>query len=534
MGKVALVFGANGVSGLALLEALFEQPKSEWSKIISVSRRPPQLDHKDDRVHHISIDLLHKSTDDLASEIDKAGGREVTHAFHYTYIEKSDENELIEVNRTLFKTALDACASACPKLQVFQLQTGYKYYGVHLGGKELAPRPFKEDAPRHSGANFYFIQEDMLQEAAFKNKWKYVITRPNIIIGIAKGNYMNFAVSVGLYAALQKELGRPLVFPGNGNMYNQKVDFSPAINNARFQAFCATNPKAYNQIFNIASDQDTSFSQIWPKIADYFGIPVKAEFTKEAKEGMVSEQPLAEYMPANQQKWEEIAKKKGLDPKAYEYATWAFVALFEQPKSEWSKIISISRRPPQMDHKDDRVHHISIDLLHKSTDDLASEFDKGGGKEVTRAFFYAYIQKADGKELIAVNRDLLKNALDTCASACPRMQVFELQTEYKASFIQLWPKIADYFGIPVKAEFTKEVKDGTFSEQPLAEYVPAKQQQWEEIATRGFVDAGTCCTWPFEGNLSKARSVGWDITFDTWESFRQIFDKMTELKFIPK
>jgi NAD(P)-dependent dehydrogenase (short-subunit alcohol dehydrogenase family) len=99
MGKVALVFGANGVSGLALLEALFEQPKSEWSKIVSVSRRPPQLDHKDDRVHHISIDLLHKSAEDLAAEIDKAGGREVTHAFHYTYIEKSDENELTEVNQ---------------------------------------------------------------------------------------------------------------------------------------------------------------------------------------------------------------------------------------------------------------------------------------------------------------------------------------------------------------------------------------------------------------------------------------------------
>ena len=71
-----------------------------------------------------------------------------------------------------------------------------QYYGVHKGGDYLAQRPYKEDAPRHAGRNFYFTQEDLLKEYAEQHRWKYVITRPNIIIGVARGNFMNFATSL--------------------------------------------------------------------------------------------------------------------------------------------------------------------------------------------------------------------------------------------------------------------------------------------------------------------------------------------------
>jgi hypothetical protein len=36
----------------------------------------------------------------------------------------------------------------------------------------LAPYPWKEDSPRHSGDNFYYVQEDLLADAAKQNGWR--------------------------------------------------------------------------------------------------------------------------------------------------------------------------------------------------------------------------------------------------------------------------------------------------------------------------------------------------------------------------
>ena len=65
-------------------------------------------------------------------------------------------------------------------------------YGVHKGGGHLARYPFKEDAPRHKGGNFYFVQEDMLKEHAEKHRYHWVITRPNFIVGQSKVSSTEF------------------------------------------------------------------------------------------------------------------------------------------------------------------------------------------------------------------------------------------------------------------------------------------------------------------------------------------------------
>ncbi|CAF1395755.1 unnamed protein product [Rotaria sordida] len=157
--KVACVWGANGISGMAMIEILAQQSRSEWSKIISISRRPMLSDIEDDRIHFISIDIMKASVDEIASELIKVDGHTITHMFHYTYIEKMDENELDEVNKTLLQKALDATEKVAGKnVQCISLQTGYKYYGVHKGPKYMAPIPFSEEASRHEGLNFYYIQ----------------------------------------------------------------------------------------------------------------------------------------------------------------------------------------------------------------------------------------------------------------------------------------------------------------------------------------------------------------------------------------
>lgn len=124
--KCAVVFGANGISGIAMTKVLLAS--DEWSPIICVSRRPPQLEEaaKDSRIKFVSIDMVQSSADDLASKLSAAGAAIAQHAFFYAYIEKQDFKELNDINKMLLEKALQALSLVSPKLKSFMLQTGSK------------------------------------------------------------------------------------------------------------------------------------------------------------------------------------------------------------------------------------------------------------------------------------------------------------------------------------------------------------------------------------------------------------------------
>ena len=125
--RVACIWGANGISGTALLDQLVERTSDEWSDIICISRRPAQLNEDDKRIRFVAIDLLNATVDQLVHELERANGKAITDVFHYTYIEKRDEDELDRVNRIVLEKALQACAKvAGSTIRSFSLQTGYK------------------------------------------------------------------------------------------------------------------------------------------------------------------------------------------------------------------------------------------------------------------------------------------------------------------------------------------------------------------------------------------------------------------------
>lgn len=78
---------------------------------------------------------------------------------------------------------------------------------------------------------------------------------------------MNFAVTAGLYAALQKQLGRQLEYPGNDKSYYGVCDFSTATNNAAFQIWAATHPNAGNNAYNITDNTKLTMRDVWTGIA---------------------------------------------------------------------------------------------------------------------------------------------------------------------------------------------------------------------------------------------------------------------------
>ncbi|TIB90075.1 hypothetical protein E3Q19_02831 [Wallemia mellicola] len=207
MPKIALVFGATGISGQAVIDVLLKD--SSYERVIGISRRP--IDRKG--VVHISIDL----------DVSKA----------------------------------------CPNLKSFHLQTGYKYYMPGFTAEEFPPLPFKEDSKRQAHVhNFYYHQEDKLAAVTEDHGWNWTVSRPCAIPGYSKGNWMSVSVTAALYAFGCKEFDEKLHYPGPLVCYDMGYDNSTAKNNAEFQLYAVEN--AHNRAFSINYGKPYQFSTLWP------------------------------------------------------------------------------------------------------------------------------------------------------------------------------------------------------------------------------------------------------------------------------
>lgn len=166
----------------------------------------------------------------------------------------------------MLKNFLDALdmTGASRKLKRVVLTTGAKQYGVHLG----APKnPMEESDPWLEGPdrppNFYYNQQRILAKQARSSGYDCVVTYPNDVIGVAKGNFMNLATSLGIYAAVSKQLDGALLFPGSELFYQYFDCFTYSRLHATFNLWAALEPKAGNQAFNVVNGDIESW-QVCP------------------------------------------------------------------------------------------------------------------------------------------------------------------------------------------------------------------------------------------------------------------------------
>ena len=317
MGKIALVSGANGVTGSAVVNALSAKPKSEWSKIYAMSRSPPQLLPKgDDRIEFIGADFT-QTVQDIIALLQSKGVNDVTHFFFYSYIHSYDAQLQWDNDVPLFENALKAVDATSPNLERVVLQTGAKHYGVHF--EEPTSFPITEHFGRkdYGPPNFYYGQEDAMFELQKQNKkWTWNVIRPWCINGFTKGNGMSWATTVALYFSLQAYLGAEAVFPGSSILYNNRQHMSSATCIAEFSLFMATNPKAANEAFNIVDGVDTTFRDVWEYLGQLFGVKVVVGEHKETLEFYTKDKsPL----------WHELCRTHGGNENAWNWATWDFV-----------------------------------------------------------------------------------------------------------------------------------------------------------------------------------------------------------------
>lgn len=292
-GKI-IIAGALGLVGRAVLEHFEEM---EGWEIVALSRRPPDFES---RATFVSVDL----TDAGDSRAKLSPLRGITHAVYCALYEKPDlgrgwlEQDQIATNRAMLRNFLDAVESGNPDLRHVSLLQGTKAYGIHLGPMNV---PAKESAPRHPHPNFYWAQEDLLKARQSRGSWSWTVFRPQVVIGFAVGSAMNMLAAVGVYAAISRELGLPLVFPGVGTTVLEATDARLL---ARAIEWAGRTPAAANQIFNVTNGDVFTWRNIWPAIAKHFGMET----------GLGQRMPLTVVMADKGDVWAEIVRKHGLLP----------------------------------------------------------------------------------------------------------------------------------------------------------------------------------------------------------------------------
>ncbi|GLA49499.1 hypothetical protein AnigIFM63604_005455 [Aspergillus niger] len=307
--KVAFVTGANGISGYAIVEHLIRQPKQEWSKIIVTSRRPLPTPWIDPRVEFVAVDFL-ESVETIVSKI-KDICAPVTHAYFTSYVHDNDFKVLKEKNVPLFRNFLDAVDAVCPALRRVSLQTGGKYYGVHLGPVKV---PLEESFSREAQKR--------------RNTWSYNIIRPNAINGYAPhANGMSEALTIAIYMLICRELNQPATFPGNEYFWNSIDDNSYAPSLADLTVWASSQEHCRDEVFNHVNGDVFVWKHIWQDVAKYFGVEVpEPKFEKAAGQAktLSNEIDMVEWAKDKRAVWETVVQKHGGKVEAFDWGTWGF------------------------------------------------------------------------------------------------------------------------------------------------------------------------------------------------------------------
>ena len=358
----ALVTGATGILGREIVNAL-GQDKQSWPTVYALSRS--QKLQWPENVKQQQLDLQ-ASAEDMAKEL---GSVQPDYIFFTAYLAKDSEEEATKVNGAMlenFLTALEI-TGASKKVKRVILTTGAKQYGVHFG---VPKQPMEEDdhwlTDSDRPPNFYYKQQKILAQKGKEQGWDWVVTYPNDVIGVAKGNFMNLATSLGMYCAVTKEMGQQLVWPGSPAFYTMFDCFTFSRLHAKFNLWAALeqSPRVSNQAFNVVNGDVESWQNMWPKLAAKFGLKIPERmFTPEEEEGDLGENgsvtklmerpPLAEFAAERglkdtkytkqsvveqkidlikwsqrsdvKEAWNKLAKREGLEAEAFEKATWGFL-----------------------------------------------------------------------------------------------------------------------------------------------------------------------------------------------------------------
>jgi nucleoside-diphosphate-sugar epimerase len=310
--RVALVIGPTGATGGPIAEALAR--RSGW-RVYGMSRAAPSGKTP---FRHVAADL----TDPASCRRALATIEPVTHAFFAARAPFREGGvEDVAGNLAMLAATLDALETRSDVLEHVHLLEGTKWYGMHLGPY---PTPSREDDARHLPPNFYYDQQDLLSTRAARAGWSWSASRPSYICDFAPQRSRNLITVLGTYAATCRELNVPLDFPGSDAGYSALSELSDATGLAEAIVFIATHDAGKNAAFNVTNGDNFRWRQLWPLLAQWFGIPC----------GKPRRIKLAKWMADKGPVWDRVVARHGLTPRSLtSLASWEFADfVFEK---EW-------------------------------------------------------------------------------------------------------------------------------------------------------------------------------------------------------
>jgi nucleoside-diphosphate-sugar epimerase len=314
--KTAIVAGSLGIVGQAIIRQL--RVSGDWH-IVAISRRDVDLG---EGVHCLSIDLLDSA--DCKKKLRTMG--DVTHVFFCAYAARATLAEEVAPNLAMVVNLVSTLEQVAPQLAHIQLMQGSKWYGNHLGAYRT---PARENDARHMPPNFYYAQQDWLEERQRGKRWTWSALRPHCVCGYSVGSPMNHLMAISLYASISREIGLPLRFPGTPLAYAAMYQFTDSRLLARAMVWAATTTACENRAFNITNGEPDRWQNIWPDLARSFGMEL----------GAVQHINLAQMMADKEPLWAGMRQQYGLLPHTLEelvnwkFADWAYSSSFDQVSS---------------------------------------------------------------------------------------------------------------------------------------------------------------------------------------------------------
>ncbi|KAJ5360104.1 hypothetical protein N7517_009295 [Penicillium concentricum] len=341
--KVALVFGASGISGWSVTRNLLSYPTaSTFDRIIGLMHRSRTTAEsglpQDPRLElHSGVDLrtdletVKMQMQERIPDLDQ-----VTHVYYLAYSNDTAYTENVmgikDINKQMTYNAVHAADKLCSRLQFLVLQTGTNNYGVavfqHMDKIEINP-PLREDNPRipspYGDEIFYYDQVDLIKEAAKGKSWKWCEVRPDQIIGFVPNvTGMNFVEPLALYLALYRFVNGPdarVTFPGTkANFTYTFTDSSQdMISKSEIYLSVVQPDQANGEAFNIAdTDVPGPWSVKWPILAEYFGL-------KGTGPGERGWENLEEWWNEHQDNYRRMCKTYGLEHRIIPPSSWIFL-----------------------------------------------------------------------------------------------------------------------------------------------------------------------------------------------------------------
>ncbi|MGF7159772.1 nucleoside-diphosphate-sugar epimerase [Rhodoligotrophos appendicifer] len=316
MPRHALIAGALGIVGTTLVDHLVSL--GDWT-VTGLSRKAPPASPG---WRHLALDLA----DARACREAAVHLGTVTHLFYCARYSNPDAPAEAAMNRAMLAHILEPLA-ASPSLEHVSLVHGTKWYGSHLGPYRT---PARESDPRHAGPNFYYDQLDDVERLQRGRDWTWSTVRPHIVCAPTTGYPFNLVTLLGAYGALCAARGQPLDFPGTEACYHSISQATDARLLARAMVWAATDPVCANQSYNIINGDYFRWSNLWPRLAEFFAVPL----------GQVRNAPLAAIMSGADAEWQALITARNLAPHPLaSLANWTFGDFLF--RADWDDLSSI-------------------------------------------------------------------------------------------------------------------------------------------------------------------------------------------------